>query len=205
MRKEAGDKGLGERNTSGKAYSVHTPHTAHTAHTTTLAMKLPHSSDLSQTRTTVVARHASVHNSSFFLLMILDGIGLAMITGSTILEGFIYWKNYYHLFWEAQTLCVFLWISGRTFQVVGLGWLLGKTLCAVCCVLCALCSVLCALCSVLCALCSVLCALCSVLCALCAVRCALDCYQLRCAMAVVFFVILSRAVVSCAALHLAVL
>ncbi|KAJ1399088.1 hypothetical protein B484DRAFT_458395, partial [Ochromonadaceae sp. CCMP2298] len=109
MRKEAsGEKGIGERNgMRGKAYTIHATPTR--------------PSDPTRPKN----KHASVHGPSFFLLMMLDGIGLAMITGSTILEGVVYWKNYYHLFWQAQTLSVFLWISGRTFQVIGLVWLLG--------------------------------------------------------------------------------
>mmetsp|Transcript_32743 Transcript_32743/g.55207 ORF Transcript_32743/g.55207 Transcript_32743/m.55207 type:complete len:430 (+) Transcript_32743:167-1456(+) len=67
--------------------------------------------------------HSRSH-SLFGLLMILDGIGLAIVAGATILEGVRYWHDYYHLFWDTQTTCLLFWFGGRTFQVVGLMFLI---------------------------------------------------------------------------------
>lgn len=63
-----------------------------------------------------------LHNSgaSMLLWMLVDGIGLAIITACTILEGFELWKDYFNEYAEYNFSSLTFWFSGRTCQVVGL-------------------------------------------------------------------------------------
>jgi len=66
----------------------------------------------------------AVH-SSIGLWMIVDGIGLAIVAGATILEGMRLWKNSFHLFWLTQKTSLLYWFGGRSLQVSGLTVLIG--------------------------------------------------------------------------------
>jgi hypothetical protein len=57
--------------------------------------------------------------------MLIDGIGLAIITAATILEGYELWIHFFHKYWEANTTSLILWFLGRTFQIIGLVFLIG--------------------------------------------------------------------------------
>lgn len=57
--------------------------------------------------------------------MLIDGIGLAIITAATILEGYELWMHFFHKYWEANTTSLILWFLGRTFQIIGLLFLIG--------------------------------------------------------------------------------
>lgn len=63
--------------------------------------------------------------SSMGLWMLVDGIGLAVVAGATIMEGIHLWKEFYHSYWETEALCLLFWFGGRTLQVVGLTFLIG--------------------------------------------------------------------------------
>lgn len=57
--------------------------------------------------------------------MLIDGIGLAIITAATILEGYELWIHFFHKYWEVNTTSLILWFLGRTFQIIGLLFLIG--------------------------------------------------------------------------------
>lgn len=57
--------------------------------------------------------------------MLIDGIGLAIITAATILEGYELWIHFFHKYWEVNTTSLILWFLGRTFQIIGLVFLIG--------------------------------------------------------------------------------
>jgi hypothetical protein len=80
---------------------------------------------------------ASHHNSnahdkavqsqaSLLLWMLVDGIGLAIIAGATLLEGVKLWNEYFHVFWETNPNSLGFWFSGRTCQLIGLFFLIGE-------------------------------------------------------------------------------
>ena len=70
------------------------------------------------------AGQASTHShstgSSMLLWMLVDGVGLAIITACTILEGYELWMNYFNEYWEFNVPSLTFWFSGRFCQVVGL-------------------------------------------------------------------------------------
>ena len=74
----------------------------------------------------------AVH-SSIGLWMIVDGIGLAIVAGATILEGMRLWKNSFHLFWLSQKTSLLYWFGGRSLQVSGLTVLIGTCVLAFVC------------------------------------------------------------------------
>lgn len=80
---------------------------------------------LSQANREKKATVPAVH-SSIGLWMIVDGIGLAIVAGATILEGMRLWKNSFHLFWLTQKTSLLYWFGGRSLQVSGLTVLIGK-------------------------------------------------------------------------------
>lgn len=59
------------------------------------------------------------------LWMLIDGIGLAIITAATILEGYELWIHFFHNYWASNTTSLTLWFLGRTFQIIGLLFLIG--------------------------------------------------------------------------------
>ena len=63
-----------------------------------------------------------LHNpgTSVLLWMLVDGIGLAIITACTILEGFELWRDYFNEYAGFNCSSLTFWLSGRTCQVVGL-------------------------------------------------------------------------------------
>lgn len=71
------------------------------------------------------AEKASSMNTINGLWMLIDGIGLAIITAATILEGYELWYHFFHKYWESNTTSLTLWFLGRTFQIVGLLFLIG--------------------------------------------------------------------------------
>lgn len=52
--------------------------------------------------------------------MLLDGVGLAIIAGCTILEGIALWKEYFQEYAEWNVAAICFWLCGRASQVVGL-------------------------------------------------------------------------------------
>lgn len=68
-------------------------------------------------------------NSSIGLWIIVDGIGLAIVAGATILEGMHLWKESFHLFWLTQKTSLMYWFGGRSLQVSGLTVLIGTCVC----------------------------------------------------------------------------
>lgn len=58
--------------------------------------------------------------ASMLLWMLVDGIGLAIITACTIMEGFELWKDYFNEYLEYNVPSLTFWFSGRFCQVVGL-------------------------------------------------------------------------------------
>jgi hypothetical protein len=78
----------------------------------------------------VSSGHAVHHphlNSTLGLLLLLDGVGLAIITGSTILEGFEIWDDVFDHNWENNEIASLVWLLGRTSQIIGLILLIGAT------------------------------------------------------------------------------
>lgn len=61
------------------------------------------------------------------LWMLVDGIGLALITAATVLEGYELWIHFFHQYWETNTTSLTLWFLGRTCQIIGLMFLIGIT------------------------------------------------------------------------------
>lgn len=59
------------------------------------------------------------HPSVIFSLF-LDGIGLAIIAGCTILEGIDLWNDFYNEYWEENSSSLGFWFSGRILQVTGI-------------------------------------------------------------------------------------
>jgi hypothetical protein len=59
------------------------------------------------------------------LWMLLDGIGLAIITTATILEGYELWISFFNHYWTLNTGSITLWFTGRTCQIIGLLFLIG--------------------------------------------------------------------------------
>jgi hypothetical protein len=71
---------------------------------------------------------SSHHNSSSAvtgLWMLIDGIGLAIITTATILEGYELWKEVFQVNWDFNSGSLMLWLIGRSSQILGLLLLIG--------------------------------------------------------------------------------
>lgn len=89
------------------------------------------SSEVTSSSSSASHHHSSSshnHNNTVMgLLMLVDGIGLAIITTATILEGYDLWIEFFHPYWDAHTVSLFLWFTGRTFQIIGLLFLIGTT------------------------------------------------------------------------------
>jgi len=64
--------------------------------------------------------HSHSSGQQLFLWMLLDGIGLAIIAGCTILEGGSLWKDYFSEHVHQNTGSICFWVSGRSCQVLGL-------------------------------------------------------------------------------------
>lgn len=73
--------------------------------------------------------HHSHHNEMFMhgMIMMIDGIGLAMVAGSTLLEGFVLWKAFFHSYWNTFPVSLLFWFLGRACQVIGLMILISKS------------------------------------------------------------------------------
>jgi hypothetical protein len=63
--------------------------------------------------------------ASLLLWMLVDGIGLAIIAGATLMEGVKLWNDYFNVFWETNSYSLGFWFSGRTCQLIGLFFLIG--------------------------------------------------------------------------------
>lgn len=71
--------------------------------------------------------HNVQHISSIAgLWMLVDGIGLAIITAATILEGIELWKGVFEANWSDNSGSLLFWLCGRTSQIIGLFFLIGK-------------------------------------------------------------------------------
>lgn len=64
------------------------------------------------------------NNASQGLIMLVDGIGLAVINAATILEGIILWNDFFNEFWITNSSSLSFWIAGRSCQVIGLFFLI---------------------------------------------------------------------------------
>lgn len=67
--------------------------------------------------------HSTSHQHSdaqHILTMLIDGVGLAMVAGATLLEGVVLWKAFFHEYWHTHTLSLGFWFLGRFCQVFGL-------------------------------------------------------------------------------------
>lgn len=60
------------------------------------------------------------------LMMLIDGLGLALITAATILESYELWHETYNQHWETNVGPISLWIAGKSAQIIGLIFLIGK-------------------------------------------------------------------------------
>jgi hypothetical protein len=60
------------------------------------------------------------------LWMLVDGIGLAIIAAATIMEGVHLWKESMSSQWNGNEMSLLYWFGGRTLQVTGLIFLIGK-------------------------------------------------------------------------------
>jgi len=58
--------------------------------------------------------------STTLLWMLVDGVGLGLIAGCTILEGRDLWTDYFQEHYAANLSSVAFWCSGRSCQVMGL-------------------------------------------------------------------------------------
>lgn len=66
--------------------------------------------------------HHAVSSSSSILMLslLIDGVGLAMIAGCTILEGFDLWLDFFNEHWETNSSSLGFWLCGRFLQLSGL-------------------------------------------------------------------------------------
>ena len=62
----------------------------------------------------------SLTSSSQPLLWIVDGVGLAIITGCTILDAVELWFDFFIEYEHLNHAALAFWLSGRICQVVGL-------------------------------------------------------------------------------------
>lgn len=60
------------------------------------------------------------------LMMLIDGLGLALITAATILESYELWRETYNAHWPTNVGPISLWLAGKSCQIVGLLFLIGK-------------------------------------------------------------------------------
>eukprot|EP01031_Cornospumella_fuschlensis_P033611 gene33611-40658_t len=65
------------------------------------------------------------YNATVGLLMLIDGIGLSIITTATILEAFDLWEAIFDGYWGTNQIPSSLWLMGRTSQIIGLLFLIG--------------------------------------------------------------------------------
>jgi hypothetical protein len=66
-------------------------------------------------------------HSSDLLWMLVDGIGLAIVAGATIMEGVHLWKEFFHSFWNTyNNISIIFWLLGRSCQVFGIVILIGN-------------------------------------------------------------------------------
>ncbi len=66
--------------------------------------------------------------AAHYLLMLIDGIGLSLICGCTILEAFKEWNEFHKHYFQFNIVCLSLLVSGRICQVFGLLSLTGYAL-----------------------------------------------------------------------------
>lgn len=70
--------------------------------------------------------HVTYTGHNLGLLMLFDGIGLALITTATVLEGFDMWSELFSDHWSTNSFGLSCWLTGRTCQIIGLMFLIGK-------------------------------------------------------------------------------
>jgi len=69
---------------------------------------------------------SSNSHSSDLLWMLVDGIGLAIVAGATIMEGIHLWNEFFHSFWYSNHISIIFWLLGRSCQVFGIVILIGN-------------------------------------------------------------------------------
>jgi len=57
--------------------------------------------------------------------MLVDGIGLAILTTSTIFEVMSLWTNMFAAHWQNNSFALTLWLCGKSSQIIGLLFLIG--------------------------------------------------------------------------------
>mmetsp|Transcript_13703 Transcript_13703/g.18762 ORF Transcript_13703/g.18762 Transcript_13703/m.18762 type:complete len:311 (+) Transcript_13703:55-987(+) len=103
------------------------PNSSNGVHCTNNGVKFLHARSSEETTTVDILQHATAHvttNSAAGLWMLVDGIGLALITACTILEAFDMWKDYYKGHWLSNSFPLMIWFGGKIAQVLGLLFLL---------------------------------------------------------------------------------
>jgi hypothetical protein len=70
--------------------------------------------------------HHSHQQTILGLWMLVDGIGLAIVAAATIMEGVHLWKESMSGQWSTNETSLLYWFGGRSLQVVGLMFLIGK-------------------------------------------------------------------------------
>jgi hypothetical protein len=68
--------------------------------------------------------HHVKKGSSLLLWILLDGIGLCLVAACTILEGMVLWWEYFHDYWPDESTSIMLWGTGRSFQILGIMFLI---------------------------------------------------------------------------------
>lgn len=70
--------------------------------------------------TTTIASTQKSNQTPMILMMLVDGVGLALIAACTILEGFDLWKHIFRDLFDTNEYAMTFWFSGRGCQVFGL-------------------------------------------------------------------------------------
>jgi hypothetical protein len=63
--------------------------------------------------------HGTFHHS-LYLILLLDGVGLAIIAACTILDGMEVWNDFFNEYFAENFAAMAFWFSGRSCQVMGL-------------------------------------------------------------------------------------
>lgn len=127
---EEDDEPLGHVEGHSSAISMgglhHTTHKLHHHHDSKASTSTAHGPSAPAAGAHHIAHHTATHSTtSLGLLMLVDGIGLAVITAATVLEGFEFWSELFSPYWLTNEFTLSLWFMGRTSQIIGLIFLIG--------------------------------------------------------------------------------
>lgn len=105
----------------------HAPSSSSASSSLTLVPQSPTKSKKVSTSNEHHPLNSAQHISSIAgLWMLVDGIGLAIITAATILEGIELWKGVFEANWGYNSGSLLFWLCGRSSQIIGLLFLIGK-------------------------------------------------------------------------------